>query len=96
MFRRAVRVIKPGDRLVVSAIINIVALSAEMQADPALLCGCVAGAASAERIEGWFAGAGSTDMRITPKPESRGPVGSCAPRRNLEEHTVSANRNPQT
>jgi ubiquinone/menaquinone biosynthesis C-methylase UbiE len=90
VFREAFRVLRPGGRLAVSDIINIVPLSAELQSDPALLCGCVAGAVPAERVEGWLASAGFVDVRVTPKPESRELVKTWAPGRNLENHIVSA------
>jgi SAM-dependent methyltransferase len=89
-FREACRVLKPGGRLAVSDIINTAPLPAELQADPALLCSCVAGAASAERIAAWLAGAGFVDVRITPKPESREVIASWAPGRGIEDHIVSA------
>jgi SAM-dependent methyltransferase len=90
VFREAFRVLRPGGRLAVTDIINTAPLSAELQADPTLLCGCVAGAAPAERIEGWLAGVGFVDVRVTPKPESRELVRSWAPGRSLEDHVVSA------
>ncbi|HZU90692.1 MAG TPA: arsenite methyltransferase, partial [Stellaceae bacterium] len=71
VFREAFRVLKRGGRLAVSDIVNIAALPPELQADPELLCGCVAGAAPAEQIEHWLAAAGFADVRITLKPESR-------------------------
>jgi hypothetical protein len=74
----------------VADIVNTAPLSAELQADLTLLCGCIAGAAPAERIEGWLAGVGFVDVRVTPKPESRELVKSWAPGRNLEDHVVSA------
>jgi len=55
-----------------------------------LLCGCVAGAASAERVAGWLATAGFIDARITPKPDSHELIETWAPGRNLENHIVSA------
>jgi SAM-dependent methyltransferase len=90
VFREAFRVLKPGGRLAVSDIINTAPLSAELQSDPALLCGCVAGAAPAERVKDWLTGVGFIDVRITPKPESRELIKGWAPGRNLENHIVSA------
>src|ERR1700751_855817 len=86
VYREAFRVLKHGGRLTVSDVINTAPLSAELQSDPALLCGCVAGAAPAERIELWLAAAGFVDVRVTPKPESRELIKTRAPGRNLEDH----------
>ena len=65
-------------------------LSAELQPDPALVCGCVAGTAPAERVKHWLTMAGFVDVRVTPKPESRELIKTWAPGRNLEDHIVSA------
>lgn len=89
-FREAHRVLKPGGRLTVSDIVNTAPLPDALRADPALLCGCVAGAASAERIEAWLKGAGFVGVRITPKPESRDLIASWAPGHGIEDHIVSA------
>src|SRR5262245_12252714 len=69
--RQAFRVIRPCRRLAVSDIINTAPLPAEPQADPALLCGCIAGAARADRVEGWLARARFVDIRVVPN------TGSC-------------------
>jgi SAM-dependent methyltransferase len=90
VFREAFRVLKRGGRIAVSDIINTAPLSAELQSDPALLCGCIAGAAPAERVESWLATAGFVDIRVTPKPESRELIRTWAPGRNIENHIVSA------
>jgi len=90
VFREAFRVLKPGGRLAISDVVNTAPLSPELQADPALLCGCIAGAASVERIKTWLAQAGFTDVRVTPKPESRELVASWAPGRGIENFVASA------
>ena len=90
VFREAFRVLKPGGRLAISDVVNTAPLSPELKADPALLCGCIAGAAPVERIETWLAQAGFTDVRVTPKPESRELVASWAPGRGIENFVASA------
>jgi SAM-dependent methyltransferase len=90
VFREAFRVLKPGGRLAVSDIVSTAPLPAELQSDPALLCGCVAGAAPAGSIEGWLAAAGFVDVRVTPRPESRELIHTWAPGRGIENHIVSA------
>ena len=90
VFREAFRVLKPGGRLAVSDIINTSPLPAELQSTPALLCGCIAGAAPAERVESWLTTAGFVDVRVTPKPDSRELIKTWAPGRNIENHIVSA------
>jgi SAM-dependent methyltransferase len=90
VFREAFRVLKPGGRLAVSDIINTAPLSVELQSDPALLCGCIAGAAPAERVESWLTAAGFVDVRVTTKPDSRELIKTWAPGRNIEDHIVSA------
>jgi SAM-dependent methyltransferase len=90
VFREAFRVLKSGGRLAVSDVINIAPLPPELQADPTLLCGCVAGAAPAERIQRWLRAAGFVDVRVTPKSESRELVAAWASGRGIENYIVSA------
>jgi SAM-dependent methyltransferase len=90
VFREAYRVLKPGGRLAISDVVNTAPLSTELQADTALLCGCIAGAAPVERIEAWLARAGFTEVRVTPKPESREMIATWAPGRGIEDFVVSA------
>ncbi len=90
VFREAFRVLKPGGRLAVSDVINAVPLPAELAAKPEMLCGCVAGAASSARIEEWLAAAGFTDIRITPRPESRELIATWVPGSGIENYVVSA------
>jgi SAM-dependent methyltransferase len=90
VFREAFRVLKSGGRLAVSDVINIAPLPAELRADPALLCGCVAGAAPAERIEAWLSEAGFVDVHVRPNLESREMVEGWASGRGVENYIASA------
>ena len=90
VFREAFRVLKLGGRLAISDVVNTTPLTAELQTDAALLCGCIAGAAPVERIQTWLTQAGFVDVRITLKPESRELIGTWAPGRGIENFVVSA------
>jgi ubiquinone/menaquinone biosynthesis C-methylase UbiE len=90
VFREAFRALKPGGRLAISDVVNTARLSDELSSDPALLCGCVAGAAPVDQIETWLAAAGFHQIQITVKPESRELIATWAPGRGIEDHVVSA------
>ncbi len=90
VFREAFRILKSGGRLAVSDVVNIAPLPAELQSDPNLLCGCVAGAAPVGQIEEWLASAGFVDIRVTPNFESREMVESWASGRGIENYVASA------
>jgi SAM-dependent methyltransferase len=91
VFREAFRVLKAGGRLSVSDVLNIAPLPEDLRADPALLCGCIAGAISAERTGELLREAGFVDVTIVVKPESRETVASWAPGRGIEQCVASAN-----
>jgi SAM-dependent methyltransferase len=90
VYREAFRVLKPGGRIVVSDVVNLVPLPAELATDEALLCGCVAGAAASSQIEHWLIAAGFVEIRITVKSESRELVKTWAPGRGIEDYVASA------
>jgi SAM-dependent methyltransferase len=91
VYREAFRVLKQGGRLAISDVVNTAPLSKELQADTALLCSCIAGAAPIPRIEAWLAEAGFVEVRVTPKPESRELIKTWAPGSGIEDFVVSAN-----
>ena len=90
VFREAFRVLKSGGRLAISDVVNVAPLSAELAADPSLMCGCVSGAAPAEHIEAWLTEAGFEAVRVTAKPESREMIATWAPGLGVEDCVVSA------
>jgi arsenite methyltransferase len=90
VYSEAYRVLKPGGRLAIADVVNTAPLPPELAADPALLCGCVAGAAPTGQIETWLAAAGFVEIRVTPKPGSRELVATWAPGRNIEDYVASA------
>jgi SAM-dependent methyltransferase len=90
VFREAFRVLKPGGRLAIADVVNINPLPPELATDQALLCGCVAGAASTAAIGDWLRGAGFTDIEIDVRPESREYVATWAVGRGIENYVASA------
>ena len=90
VFREAHRVLKPGGRLAVADVVNIAELPADLAADKALLCGCVAGAAAVPDIRAWLDAVGFIDVCITVKPESREMIAGWVPERGIENYVASA------
>jgi arsenite methyltransferase len=90
VFRETFRVLKPGGRIAISDVVNTAPLPTDLQADTALMCGCVCGAASVDRVQAWLRDAGFTDISIAVRPESRDLIATWAPGRGIENYVASA------
>lgn len=86
----AFRVLKRGGRLAISDVVATAPLPEQVKNDLALYAGCVAGAAQIDELESMLAEIGFTDIRVTPKDESREFIREWAPDRGIEDYVVSA------
>jgi len=90
VFRDAYRVLKEGGRLAISDVVATIELPEDMRNDEALIAGCMGNASLIDDLEGYMKDAGFTDVKITPKDESRDFIRDWAPGRGVENYVVSA------
>ena len=90
VFREAFRVLRPGGRLAIADTVRTADLPADIFADLAAHCGCVAGAASVEELEAMLRDAGFVDILIQPVDTSRAFIHEWLPGKNPGDYVLSA------
>jgi arsenite methyltransferase len=91
VFADTYRVLKPGGRLAISDVVAFAELPDEIRQDLALYTGCMAGASLVSEVEAMLKAAGFTQIRVTPKDESRSFIRDWAPGTDVANYVVSAN-----
>jgi SAM-dependent methyltransferase len=89
VFLEAWRVLKTGGRLSISDVVATAELPARIKNNMSLLSGCIAGAEHVEKIRHMLQKAGFTDIRMTPKDNSREILSSWVPGSKAEDYVAS-------
>lgn len=90
VFKDAYRVLKTGGRLAISDVVASCEMPDEMKNDSALYAGCMAGASLIADLERYMSEAGFTEIKITPKDESKKFMQDWAPETNVTDYVLSA------
>ena len=90
VFSEAFRVLKPGGRLAISDVVATAELPNEVKEDSHLHACCVAGAELVDELQAIVKNAGFSEVRITPKDESREFIRDWVPGSGVEDYVVSA------
>ncbi len=90
VFREALRVLKAEGRLAISDVVATAELPESVSNDPAMISGCLGGAAHIDDLTSMMEDAGFEDIRIQPKDESKAFISDWAPGSRVEDYVVSA------
>jgi len=91
VYREAFRVLNSGGRLAISDVVAFGVMPDEVLNDLTSYTGCMAGASVISDLETILENAGFTDIRITPKDESREVINDWAPGTDIADYVASAN-----
>jgi arsenite methyltransferase len=91
VFNECFRVLKPGGRIAVSDVISLGIIPDNVRNDMALYASCISGASTRQEIEEMLGKAGFSDIRVTPKSESKEFIQEWNDEMNLADFVVSAN-----
>lgn len=90
VFNEVFRVLKPGGRIAVSDVIATADIPEELHNDLEMYSSCTLGASTIEKLGAVLARAGFTEIKISPKDESREFIRDWVPGANIHEYIVSA------
>lgn len=90
VFHDAFRILKSGGRLAISDVVASCEMPEEMKNDLKLYAGCMAGASLIDELEVFMYDAGFTDIKITPKDDSKYFIKDWAPGKNVTDYVLSA------
>ena len=90
VFAETFRVLKTGGRLAISDVVASTELPDEMREDLMLYSGCMAGASLISELKSILAETGFTDIKISPKDDSKEFIKDWAPGRGVEDYVLSA------
>lgn len=91
VYREAFRILKSGGRLAISDMVASQPLTDEIRNDLAKYTGCMAGAPVLDDLKNMLKEAGFTNIKITPKDESRSFIKDWSPDISVDEYVLSAN-----
>ncbi len=90
VFRDAFRVLKSGGRLAVSNMVATAPLPEALSKDPAMVSGCIGGAAGVDEIRGWLDQAGFHHIHVAIKEASRVSIDELGPDHGVGQYVASA------
>jgi SAM-dependent methyltransferase len=90
VFREAFRVLRAGGRVAISDVLATRPIPAHLRSTELALASCVGGAIEVGALEQMLISAGFSEIRITPRPESRAFIEQWLPGSGAEDYIVSA------